>query len=134
MSVSRLKIAGFIAKQTFDGIESEEFTKQIAAYLISVDKVDELDSLMRDVQGCWADAGKVVVTITSAHPLDNEAKALVKAEVKKIYKAADKIFITEQIDPEILGGVRLNLANKQLDLSAQASLNKFRQLTEIGKD
>jgi F0F1-type ATP synthase delta subunit len=40
--------------------------------------------------------------------------------------------VTEVLDPEVLGGVRLSLANQQLDLSVEAKLNKFKQLTLTG--
>ena len=51
-----------------------------------------------------------------------------------IYPNTKKIIVTHVIDPGVIGGVRLNFANKQLDLSAKAKLNRFRQLTMAGKD
>jgi F0F1-type ATP synthase delta subunit len=34
----------------------------------------------------------------------------------------------------VIGGVRLSLANQQLDLSVESKLNKFKQLTAAGKE
>ena len=51
-----------------------------------------------------------------------------------LYPDAKKIIVTEVHDPEIIGGVKLSLANQQLDMSVEAKLNKFKQLTTAGKD
>jgi len=37
--------------------------------------------------------------------------------------------MSERIDPDVIGGIRLELANQQLDVSIRSRLNKFIQLT-----
>lgn len=131
---SRTKIASYIADTTLrDGLSSE-FAKEIAAYLLNEGRAVELDSLLRDVRADWAEAGFIEVIASSAHDLDDSIRNEIKSQVKKLYPSAKKITITEEHDPEVIGGVRLKLPNCQLDLTMQAKLNRFKQLTSAGKE
>jgi F-type H+-transporting ATPase subunit delta len=129
MKTPRTKIASTIADRTLKSGASSKLAKEIAAYLLAEKRVGELESVLRDVQVDWAENGYVEVLASSAHPLDADSKAKITKQVKTLYPTADKIVVTEVLDPEVLGGVRLSLANQQLDLSVEAKLNKFKQLT-----
>lgn len=133
MKAPRTRISNAIVRQTLQGGVSEQYAKQVAAYLLAEGRVSELDSVLRDVQAGWAEAGHVEVLATSAHELTPAVRSDIQAQVKRLYPAAKQIIVTEVHDPEIIGGVRLSLANQQLDLSVEAKLNKFKQLT-TGKD
>jgi F0F1-type ATP synthase delta subunit len=134
MKARRTRIAQLIADRTLNKGASKQLSKEIAAYLLSERRTQELNSVLRDVQADWAEAGHVEVIATSAHPLTAEVKANITKQVKSLYPDAKSIVVTEAHDPEIIGGVRLALANQQLDLSVEAKLNKFKQLTAVGKD
>ncbi len=134
MKHPRTKIAQLIADKTLKSGSSKKLSQEIAAYLLAEGRINELDSVLRDVQADWAAAGFVEVIAASAHPLTTSTKADITKQVTKLCPAAKKIIVTEVHDPEVVGGVRLNLANQQLDLSVEAKLNKFRQLTAVGKD
>jgi F0F1-type ATP synthase delta subunit len=130
----RTRIAQTIAAQTLDSGINKDAAKEVAAYLLGEGRVNELDSVMRDVQAAWADAGFVEVIASSAHPLTESIKADITKQVKQLYPNAQQIMVTEHHDQDVIGGVRLSLANQQLDLSVEAKLNKFKQLTTAGKD
>jgi F0F1-type ATP synthase delta subunit len=134
MKTPRTRIAQIIADNTVKSGASKQFVNEIAAYLISEKRVGELDSLLRDVQAAWAEHGIVEVIASSAHPLTATVKADITKQIKQLYPAATKVIVTEAHDAEILGGVRLTLADQQLDLSIETQLNKFKQLTTAGKD
>jgi F-type H+-transporting ATPase subunit O len=134
MKAPRTRIASTIAAHTFyDGI-SKAYSKQIAALLLSDGRVDELDSLLRDVQADWALHGYVEVLARSAHPLSEEVRRDIRAQVKKLYPKADTVVVTEVADPAVIGGVQLDLADRQLNLSVAAKLNRFKQLVSAGKE
>ncbi len=125
----RSAVATTIADQTLaDGI-SKKLSRELAAYLLTEGRVSELDPLMRDIQSLWAEAGYVNALAISAHPIDAEAKNKIKSRLKTVFPAAKKIIINEQLDPEVIAGVRIELADRQLDLSVASQLNKFKQLT-----
>lgn len=129
MKAPRTRVSQVIADKTLLKGASKRFSQEVAAYLLAERRTGQLESIMRDVQGDWAQAGRVEVIAASAHPLTAGVRADIKRQIKKLYPKAQTIIVTEQHDPEIIGGVRLSLADQQLDLSVQAKLNKFKQLT-----
>ncbi len=134
MKQARTKIAQVIADRTLKKGVSKQLSREVAAYLLSERRVNELDSVLRDVQADWAEDGYVEVLASSAHALTDVTKADITKQVKELYPVAQQIIVTEVHDPAIIGGVRLSVANRQLDLSVEAKLNRFRQLTTAGKD
>jgi F0F1-type ATP synthase delta subunit len=133
MKTPRTRIAQVIADRTLQSGADEALAREVAAYVLAERRVGELNSLMRDVQEDRAQAGQVEVLAASAHPLNNEVRQDIEVQVKTIYPNAKRVIVTEVLDPEVIGGVRLSLANQQLDLSVEAKLNKFKQLT-AGKE
>lgn len=135
MKQPRTRVARLIADKSLQqqGV-SQELAREVAAYLLTERRVGELDSLLRDIGADWAAAGIIEVLAYSAHPLTEVIEAEIVAQVKRLYPAAQQIRITAVPDPEVIGGVRLRLPNQQLDLSIEAKLNRFKQLTLTGKD
>ncbi len=134
MKAPRTRLAQTIADRSLKNGASKALSREVAAYLLSEGRVNELDSVLRDVQADWAEAGFVEVIASSAHLLTDDVKTEITSQVKTLYPEAKKIIVTETHDPAVIGGVRLELANQQLDLSVEAKLNKFKQLTTAGKD
>lgn len=134
MKAPRTRLARLVADTTLKQGASPRFLRELAAYLLSERRANELDSILRDVQADWAEAGHVEVIARSAHPLTAAVQADIKRRVKQVYPKAKRIVINEVTDPAIVGGVRLNLPNQQLDLSIRTKLNTFKQLAIAGKD
>ena len=135
MKTPRSHIASTIAAHTYndDGI-SKEYAQQIAALLLYEGRVGQLESLLRDVQADWALQGYIEVLARSAHPLTDTVKQDIEQRIRPLFPDAKKVVVTEIIDPSIVGGVQIRLADRQLDLSVEAKLNTFKQLTGAGKD
>lgn len=134
MKAPRTRIASVIADRTLKNGVSKDFAQEIAAYLLGEGRVSELDSILRDVRADWANDGHVEVLASSAFPLSTEVKADIMIQMATLHPRAKKIIITEVRDPDVIGGVRLQLADQQLDLSVEAKLNRFKQLTVAGKE
>lgn len=133
MKTPRTRISSTIADRTLKSGSSAKLAKEVAAYLLAENRVGELDSILRDVQADWAKTGYVEVLASSAFPLSADVRANITKQVKSLYPDAKQVIVTEVLDPTVIGGVRLSLANQQLDLSVEAKLNKFKQLT-AGKE
>jgi F0F1-type ATP synthase delta subunit len=134
MKTPRSHIASTIAAHTYYDGNSNEYARQIAALLLDEGRVGELESLLRDVQADWALHGYVEILARSAHPLTDTVKQDIEQRVRPLFPDAEKMVVTEIIDPSVVGGVQIRLADRQLDLSVEAKLNTFKQLTGAGKD
>ncbi len=136
--ISRSRIALAVADKVDLTKNEKDLSREVAAYLLSVRRTNELDSLMRDVMEIRAQRGIVEVTAATAHPLNDAVRNDIEQNIRThILTAsgaptASKIIVSERIDPAVVGGVRLELANQQLDLSVRAKLNRFKQLTNPG--
>jgi len=131
--ISRLELAEIIGERTLRQ-PIDTLKDSVAAYLLEESSVDELDSLMRDVLAYRAAHGYVEATIFSAHPLSNEVRGDLQALLKDEYPTAKKISINETIEPSVVGGIRIELAGRELDLTVKAKLNTFKRLTAARKD
>jgi F0F1-type ATP synthase delta subunit len=134
MRTPRTSISNIVAERSLRRGISKKLSREVAAYLLSERRTSELASILRDIQFDWAESGFVEVLAASAYPLSARVKLDIKKQIKQLYPRAKQIIVTEIHDPSVIGGVRLNLANQQLDLSVKAKLNKFKQLTTAGKD
>ena len=132
MKAPRTRIAHIVADRSLKG--DKRLAREVAAYLLDERRVNDLDSVLRDVQADWAQQGHVEVLAASAHDLNAATLAEVKRQMKALYPNAQQIIVTPVHDPAVIGGVRLRLADRQLDLSVEAKLNRFKQLTTAGKD
>jgi F-type H+-transporting ATPase subunit delta len=135
MKTPRTRIARLLADKTLgSNVDPKQLSREIAAYLLETRRTGELASLLRDIEAEWAARGYVEVLAYSAHPLTTSVRSSITGQVQGLYPEAKKIIITEVIDDTILGGVKLVVANRQLDLSVQSKLNQFKQLTLAGKE
>ncbi|HSW85829.1 MAG TPA: F0F1 ATP synthase subunit delta [Candidatus Saccharimonadales bacterium] len=132
MKQSRAKLAKLVADKTINGRTSDMFIKELAAYLLSERRVNELNSLVRDVQADWADQGFVEVIASSEHQLTDAVKHHIVDAIKPLYPRASSIKVSENHDSSVIGGVRLNLPEHQLDLTVKAKLDTFKHLAANG--
>lgn len=131
--LQRHQLAAVLAQKSLGRINAVKFSDEIAAYLLSERRTGELDSLLRDIMQYRADHGIVEVLAVSAHKLTDKVRRDIEARVRELYPTAKQIIVTEVLDENVVGGVRLELANQQLDLSVRAKLNRFKQLTAAGR-
>jgi len=127
--ISRHRIAAAIADQIDLAKDEKTLSREIAAYLLSARRTGELDSVLRDIMQLRADRGIVEVVAATAHPLTSATRKDIEATVRTHFPSAKTVIVSEAHDPTVVGGVRLELANEQLDLSVRAKLNRFKQLT-----
>lgn len=100
----------------------KRLSEMLAAYLVQNRRSGELDSIMREVmRQREAKSGSVEVTATSAFKLNEAAKKAISTLL-----GGDNTIINEVIDPEMLGGVRLETSEKQLDLTVRNRLNRLK--------
>ncbi len=105
-----------------DKKSQKQLSAMLASYLVENRRTSELDSIMREVMRQREEGnGAVEVTATSAFKL-NEAT---KKAVSELMGAKNTI-INEVINTEMLGGVRLETSEKQLDLTVRNRLDRLK--------
>lgn len=122
---SRNDLAQYIADNIDD---TDSIANKVAGFLIDNNKTSELGSIMRDVTSLRAsEKGVVELTATSAFALDSEAQLMIEKLTEEHFKNVKKIIIHEVIDKSVIGGVNIDFANANLDLTIRAKLNKLRE-------
>lgn len=132
MKLTRTRLAALIAERAGSGLSAKQLSREIAAYLLSEGRTSELDSILRDLMQYRADHGIVEAIGVSAHPLSEQVRQDIAAVARELFPQAQQIIVSEEHDDSVIGGVRVEFANQQLDLSVRAKLNQFRQLTTPG--
>lgn len=132
MKTPRRQIAAYLAERSLSSsVDAGKLSREVAAYLLETNRTGELSSLLRDVQQIRAERGIVEVIARTAHELSAAGRKDIEAYVREMYPDAKQIIASEVRDEDVVGGVRLEFANQQLDLSVRGKLNRFKQLTVI---
>lgn len=131
---TRPEIAAVIARRTLAVQDTQSLQQAVAGFLLEQNRVDELDSIMRDVIAYRSEHGHVEVTVVSAYPITSDVKAEVLLAVKQEFPGAVSYVINQKIDAAVVGGLRLEFNGEELDLTVKAKLNKFKRLTAARKD
>ena len=130
MRIPRAQLAAVIGEKTLKQNDLKRLTKAVAAYLMEQKSIGELESLMRDVLAYRQAHGIIEAEVTSAHDLSKEALAEIRGVIKDHYPTAKHVSVHQDLDESLIGGVKVNLAHEQLDLSVRAKLDTFKTLTE----
>lgn len=122
--ITRRKLADYTARELMLG-DGEQAIKALAMFLVETKRVRELDLIIRDIEYALYDHGDTIVDVTSAQSLT----AALRAEITKMATAssgATTVHLREQVDPTVLGGVRLEYGQQRLDMTLRHKLNKLK--------
>lgn len=125
--MSSNRIANLIDAKSGD----ENIAMQIASYLIESKQTLQLDSLMRDVMTTRELRGIYEIDVISAHPLSPDQIESVKTLIKSFFKDCKEVIMHQKVDPNVLGGLRIESANYLVDKTLKSKLNYIR--SSIGK-
>jgi F0F1-type ATP synthase delta subunit len=127
--IARTDLARIIGKRTLDVQDPQQLAREIAAYLLAEKRTADLESLLRDIMQYRTDHGVVEAVAIGAHPLGETVLQDVTDLMHREYPEATAVIVRERSQPELVGGVRVKMANQQLDMSVQSKLNTFKRLT-----
>ena len=120
--IPRRKIAEYAASRITAGDPVATVLDEVAAYLLETGRVREQTLIVRAIEDALARMGDVVANVTTAHPLDAEQRA----EVKKLI-GAPTVHLREVVNPDVLGGVRLETPGARLDGTLQRKILALRR-------
>jgi F-type H+-transporting ATPase subunit delta len=121
MRLSRRKMAAYVADKLAAGQKPALALKEVAAYLTETKRTREQELLVRDIEEALAARGIVIADVVSAHPLSRS----VKVDIAKLV-GGETLQLREAINPEVLGGVRVDIPGKQFDGTIRRKLTQLK--------
>ena len=119
--ISRRKLAQYAVDAQANG-KLSVVLQEIAAYLIESRRLRETELVVRAIEDELAMRGTVVAHVATARPLTHELQTAIKQLI-----GAKEISIVESVDPELIGGVRIETPGKLLDATVKRKLLALRQ-------
>lgn len=120
-SISTKQLAVYAVDQIESGTTSPAVAEKLAAYLLQERRSRDMPQVMRAVEEELTRRGSSQVIVTSAH----EVSENVKRQLAELLEVKNPVF-SEVIDPSVIGGVKAVSGEKQIDLTVQAKLQKFK--------
>lgn len=120
--ISSIQLAAYAVDQLEDGAQMSDVATEIASVLLDERRTRDVAAVLRAIERELELRGKVQVTVTSAH----EVSDAVKMRLAELMGVENPVFETV-IDKSVIGGVKAQAGEKQIDLTARARLNKFKQ-------
>lgn len=115
--LSRRKIAQYVADHATSKASLADAVTHVAAYLVDSRRMREQTLVVRAIEDELAARGTVIATVTSAVKLDSALRSSIESLID-----AKTISIREQVDPSVIGGVRIETPGQKLDATIQTKL------------
>lgn len=105
----------------------DELVGEIISYLKSKKQLERLPQIAEALTAAsFTQTDINLATVTTAVRLTDKQKQTLKATLSKTFRRP--VRIRQQLDPEIIGGMRISLGGKVIDTSLSQQLN---QLNEV---
>jgi F-type H+-transporting ATPase subunit delta len=100
----------------------DDLTARFLGVLADNRRLADLPAMIRAFgQIVAAHRGEVTAEVTTAHPLDDEQLAALKAQLKS--RVGRDVAVQTKVDPAILGGLVVKLGSQLIDASIRTRLN-----------
>lgn len=126
--VTRRELAEILGERTLHMSDKGQLAKHVAAYLVSERQNIDLSSLLRDVMQYRLEQGVVEAVAVSAHEITPVVIKDVEDVLRDHFPDAKTIRVDTRVDPNVIGGIRIELPQETLDLSVRSKLNLFKRL------
>jgi F-type H+-transporting ATPase subunit delta len=121
----------FSSQEKKDGISKivqngDEYFVRFLELLAERHRVPALFRIRREFDQMWAEENKLLsVTITSAVDLDDDVQKDLRKKIEE--ETGRKVEFDAKVDPDILGGLVLQVGNFVMDASVRSRLEKLRK-------
>lgn len=117
--MTRMEIAQYVAENLRTGRSLA--IDQAAAWLVSSGKTRQSRYLVRDVAAIIARTGYIFVKVTTARPMSAGSRLSIEDFVKTA-TGASSVELELEVDPKVVGGVRIETPTAVLDGTVRTSL------------
>lgn len=123
---SRRRLAKYAVDELVSGRSAKQISDLLAAALIDNKMGSQADLLLNDIAEELEARGLLArAVVTSANGLSAELKKRLASQIKKAAKV-DEVSITEQVDTDVIGGVRIETARHTWDKTVQRKLAEIK--------
>ncbi len=120
--LSRAKIAAYFANEIV--ADAPDITKRLAALLLDTHRTSELDLIVADIEYELSTRGIIMADVTTALPIDEGFEEVIRGMLA--VNKNDRVIMREHVDPELIGGIRVRSAGRELDATVRHQLTKLR--------
>jgi F-type H+-transporting ATPase subunit delta len=100
-------------------------TKNLVRLLLSRDRINEIPDIAELFEaGIRGERGIVVAEVTTADPLDDEARAMIKQRLEAVTGKTVDLKLT--VDPSLIGGIVAKIGDQLIDGSVVSQLRRLR--------
>ena len=120
--LSRAKIAAYFADEIV--ADAPDIAKRLGALLLDTHRTSELDLIVADIEYELTTRGVIMADVTTALPIDEGFEEVVRQMLA--VKKDDQVILREHVDPDLIGGIRVRSAGRELDATVRHQLMKLR--------
>jgi F0F1-type ATP synthase delta subunit len=120
--ITMQQIAVYAADQLEAGTSMQDVARNVSAYLLHERRSRDVSSVIRAIEAEMNKRGKSQVVVTSAHAVSVE----VKRQLAELLGAKNAVF-HDEIDPEVIGGVKARSGESEIDLTVRGCLVRFQR-------
>lgn len=125
--LSRRALAAYASEQLLAGRPAQFVAKHLAAALIDAGKTDEVEFLLGDIAAELQSQRVLAVTkSTSAFSLTPDLRQSIKEQIQKA-TSTKAVLLQEEIDPKVLGGIRLETSTQVWDSTINRKLADLKE-------
>lgn len=118
--ISRTKIARYTVDQLLAG--STSVLREVAAFLVDGGRVRETDLVLRSLYDELESRGVVLADVTTATDIEADIEAAI-ADLTN----ASQLTVRQQVNPSVIGGIRIQTPSKILDATVARRIAKLRE-------
>jgi F-type H+-transporting ATPase subunit delta len=109
--------------------ERKQRIKQVAAYLVESKKAKQLPLVLKELEYvAEREYSHAAAHVHSVNKIDLATQKRLVARIKQEL-AVTTVELIEEIDPSLLGGVRVTTAEREIDVSVAGKLHQLKELT-----
>ena len=104
-------------------------SSNLLALLAENGRLNKLDAVVSSFESIMrAHRGELFVQVTSAEPLTKSHESALNDALSKLVKKDQKVTITYNVKPSIIGGLIVNIGDKYVDLSIASRIKKYKEV------
>lgn len=126
MNVSK-KVLAFHIVALLDRKPTKQVALIVSAYLVQHKQTAQFETLLHLIAKEYEKRGTLLGRITSARPLKAELQREIESRLKRLHDVRS-VRLDKHVDPDLIGGLKVEALDTELDLSISSKLEALKSL------